>query len=114
MKHTPLKRTGFLKRGKPLAKTSKKRRQEMPQMRAWHDAVFERDDSRCVKCLREGTDAHHIRCRNVAPEMKHDLTNGICLCRLCHTWFHCYPTMAKDWLKQTRPDQYEHLYGDKT
>ena len=39
----------------------------------------------CVRCKTEpSTDAAHIIPKSVAPELRHDLDNGLGLCRLCH------------------------------
>jgi len=50
----------------------------------------------CKRCgkYNEHCHAHHLEPRSRAPNRKHDLTNGICLCNSCHSWVHGHPKEA--------------------
>jgi 5-methylcytosine-specific restriction endonuclease McrA len=58
-----------------------------PQMSAWRQAVFERDDYTCQLCgIRGGVElnADHIKPFALYPELRFDLSNGRTLCVPCH------------------------------
>ncbi|MGI8682051.1 MAG: HNH endonuclease [Mycobacteriales bacterium] len=52
---------------------------------AWKQAIYKAGGYRCAVC---GTDrrleAHHVRSVRDFPELRHDLSNGVCLCHDCH------------------------------
>lgn len=55
----------------------------------WRKEVFERDSYSCKLC--RSTDlltAHHIIEAQDNPKIKFDTSNGICLCKKCHTEIH--------------------------
>ncbi len=66
----------------------------MSALHRWKLAVLEADDWTCQNC---GTikhlDAAHIIPRSSRPDLATDPTNGITLCRNCHTWYHQCPGM---------------------
>lgn len=63
----------------------------------WQKAVRERDEYICQRCgiFDEYIDTHHIAFRSQRPDLKHVVSNGVCLCRSCHQWVHRNPREAK-------------------
>lgn len=61
-----------------------------PEYYEWRRQVFERDDYTCQICgLRGGRlNAHHIQSFAKFPELRTDLTNGVTLCKDCHSTYH--------------------------
>lgn len=71
----------------------------------WARTVKEIDDQCCVICGRKNSDdrqlrleSHHVEKRSKHPERETDVSNGVCLCRVCHRRIHgtsfqdyCYP-----------------------
>ena len=96
-----MKRSGPLRRNKPLAKMSKKRRSEYAQRMNLRRDVFEKADYRCeaaaivpqVVCF-GGLDAHEITPRATHPGAHLDPTVVIAICRGHHTWTHQNPADA--------------------
>lgn len=82
---------------------SKQKKQIRQQFR---DAVFDRDDNRCVFCgYTEDLDAHHITDRNEMPNGGYVAENGITLCPVHHEEaekFHI--TGGKEWVPGKHPD----------
>lgn len=59
-----------------------------PESRAWRKAVVARDKGHCRRChSTEKLEAHHIQRYTTHPELRHDVQNGIALCRDCHVLF---------------------------
>jgi len=56
--------------------------------REWREAVIERDGSCAICGSIDDLHAHHIRHASYWPNLRFDLTNGVALCRDCHTQFH--------------------------
>lgn len=51
----------------------------------WSNRVIHLCRSICVKCgSKECLHAHHIALKSCHPELRHDLNNGIALCKSCH------------------------------
>lgn len=50
----------------------------------WRDAVFKRDGGKCQSCGAEAVHTHHIKGWYASPELRVDVSNGICLCLDCH------------------------------
>lgn len=62
--------------------------------REWRRQVFERDFYRCRVCLFKGfLAAHHIKPYRKFPELRTEVSNGISLCKKCHT-----PTISREHL----------------
>ena len=96
---------------KPMRKVSKRRIKLSPAMHKWHDDVFEHDGGVCVRCGRMGEQAHHIRERDVRPDLIVDVMNGLCVCDTCHhKFFEAERDEAKSWLESNRPRQYKYCY----
>lgn len=62
----------------------------------WQLAVRERDNYTCQKCgiKQPYIHTHHKATRSTRPDLKHMVSNGICLCNSCHTWVHKNPTLS--------------------
>lgn len=99
-----MRRSGFKTRGKPLAQRSAKAAGRADADRAWAEAVWARDRGECqaerlvpeVECQGR-RDPHHIRPKGVYPELRHDVDNGVTLCRAHHDWVHFQePARAKE------------------
>ncbi len=73
-----IRRTGP---GNPAYKDGRVRRKK-----EWAVAVKERDGQRCTKCgSHEHLHAHHVIPRQERPDLEFDLSNGLTLCRSCHS-----------------------------
>lgn len=70
--------------------TESERIRKSAQYVEWRKKVFERDDFRCVLCLKRGGDihAHHILFFSTNPDLRFNLGNGITLCKSCHINVH--------------------------
>ena len=60
------------------------------QYKAWRLAVYQRDHFRCQRCGRKAHGrgslvAHHIQSFSDFPSLRYELSNGVTLCRPCHT-----------------------------
>lgn len=57
----------------------------------WNKLVKSQFDYKCDICQQSpsgGLVSHHLESYDVNPELRIDLTNGVCLCKLCHSEFH--------------------------
>ncbi len=62
----------------------------------WTRAVMERDNWLCQNCgTTKHLDAAHIIGKNVNPALRHDVHNGVTLCRACHQFYHCFPSQFR-------------------
>ena len=52
----------------------------------WRISVFQRDSFTCQVCGQVGgsLEAHHIKSYAYYPEFRHDINNGVTLCKECH------------------------------
>lgn len=50
----------------------------------FRDAVFYRDNYKCIKCGDKAVDAHHITDRSLMPNGGYVKENGASLCSDCH------------------------------
>lgn len=69
-----------------------KQHSETTEERKWKKAVRERDGYTCQRCFRSSPyiHAHHIAPRSRRPDLKLEVSNGVCLCHLCHLWCHSH------------------------
>jgi len=61
-----------------------------PEYLEWRSNVFARDKYICQKCGARGVEinAHHIKSFKDYPDLRTELSNGITLCKYCHTEEH--------------------------
>lgn len=50
----------------------------------FRNAVFTRDNHKCVNCGAPAVDAHHLIERRLWPDGGYHLDNGVSLCGTCH------------------------------
>jgi len=69
-----------------------KKLRDSPEYLKWRDDVFRRDKRTCQKCGKRYSDgpgvhlaAHHILPFATFPELRLSMSNGIVLCRECHS-----------------------------
>lgn len=77
-------------------------RPDEAELKKWRRLVYERDGYRCVRCgydKGKTLQAHHIHPYSEYPELRHDLTNGVTLCKQCHAWVHSKKNTNKDYIK---------------
>lgn len=83
----PMLKRSAMKR--PIRVTLKKRR-ESPAEKKWKREVRERDGYTCQfpQCGKysKHIDVHHKAKRSQRPDLKWDVSNGVCLCREHHNW----------------------------
>lgn len=62
----------------------------------WQKAVRDRDSYTCQRCgiYDRYVHAHHVASRSRRPDLKHDVSNGKCLCGSCHQYVHHHPKEA--------------------
>lgn len=91
MKRTQIKRvpgTARLVERKPLNKVGRRGKRDSPKLARWRREVRERDDYTCQYpgCGKRSKriDVHHIAKRTERPDLKFEVSNGVCLCRLHH------------------------------
>ena len=78
-----------------LTKAERIKERNYPDYRLWRTKVYERDSYTCRKCNNcNGNgkaielNAHHIESYRTNPKLRTKLSNGITLCRNCHSTFH--------------------------
>ncbi len=60
-----------------------------PEYTEWRKAVFVRDGKKCTESGEKGSlHAHHIKHYAAFPELRLEVSNGITLCRNCHSEKH--------------------------
>jgi len=54
--------------------------------KTWRNNVFKRDNWTCQNCNKKNCylEAHHIKSWAHYPDLRHELTNGLTLCKPCH------------------------------
>ena len=73
-----------------------RKRNPDPLMRAWKSSVLKRDNYTCQNCgSKRNLEAHHIKERKNYPDLKYDVSNGLCLCHDCHLKTDNYGYKAK-------------------
>lgn len=68
----------------------------------WHEAVVKKANYQCQKCMKsfnypmyfddKGRNqyvcGHHLKSKKAFPELRHDVSNGMCICFACHELLH--------------------------
>jgi len=70
--------------------------------RKWSKAVRERDGNRCRKCGNPASDGAHVIRRGYL-KTRHDVGNGLALCRICAEHLTRHPAEWRAWLEQEVP-----------
>jgi rRNA maturation protein Nop10 len=74
---------------KPPWEMSTKELRRSPQYVRWRKQVLERDGHKCTKCgSEENLHAHHIKPFAKYEKQRFKLSNGLTLCKDCHTKVH--------------------------
>ena len=68
------------------------------EYKEWRAKVFERDGYKCQICGQIGgtLNAHHIKPYKDYPDLRHDVNNGVTLCKTCHKKVH--KEKSHEWL----------------
>jgi predicted restriction endonuclease len=91
MKRVPLRRALEPKRvpGTSREREVRRRKRAAADLK-WQKAVRERDNFTCqfpgCGTYNKHIDTHHVAKRSQRPDLRHEMSNGICLCRLHHNW----------------------------
>ena len=56
--------------------------------KTWRNKIKIRDNGMCRICHNKGSDAHHLYSYNKYKDVMFELSNGVYLCKTCHTNFH--------------------------
>ena len=69
---------------------SSRRIKRTVQWPEWRDSVFHRDSFTCQICNRRGgeLEPHHLKSKQVYPELAFTISNGVTLCKRCHRDLH--------------------------
>lgn len=85
-----LKRSTIKRSTRPINKIGRRGKRDSPKLVRWRREVRERDDYTCQYpgCGHRSKriDVHHVAKRTERPDLKFDVNNGVCLCRLHHDW----------------------------
>lgn len=98
------------KRMKSSKKTRLRRAELLVKDCAARDAVFERDEFKCVRCGKsQGIQWAHVVSRSIKA-LRHLPENALTMCGGCHLfWWHKHPLEAISWFQQTYPERYKLL-----
>lgn len=71
----------------------------------WRDQVYERDGYACVMCgSKDYIEVHHKKDFVEFPELRYELSNGITLCKQCHSKIHNSVNQKKPSDNQNKPN----------
>lgn len=93
----------------------KPRKKELDKL--WGKIILKRDDYMCQQCGARNVqlDPHHIIRKSKGNACRHDIQNGVCLCRSCHSKFHRfgyeveYVRWLDSWLARIQDTTFEQL-----
>jgi hypothetical protein len=68
------------------ARTVERKRLDREASRACLERANGYCELRLEGCLGNATEPHHIRPKSTHPHIRHDQSNLIAVCRLCHGW----------------------------
>lgn len=88
--------------GAITAKGKPKPPKRMTADRKWSRAVRDRDGHLCRKCGNPASDGAHVVRRSYL-KTRHDVANGLALCRQCHGYFGAHPEEWRTWLEVEMP-----------
>jgi len=66
-------------------------KRSLNEYREWRFSVFKRDAFLCQRCfIKRDVEAHHIKNWKDNELLRHEISNGITLCKQCHAQFHSH------------------------
>lgn len=73
-----------------LTKEERHLQRKTPEYKEWRTSVFERDSYTCKCCGQYGgsLQAHHLDAFHWCEEKRYEVSNGVTLCKTCHSEFH--------------------------
>lgn len=79
----------------------------------WRRLVKKQAGGLCERCRRpRDLDGHHVWPKSHYPHLRHDLANGIALCRECHDYAHASPPAFRHWWRRAIGlEAYERLFS---
>lgn len=93
----PRKRIARTKRPNERRNTPRARASRAGDAR-WSRLVKKSARGLCWRCQRARVlDPHHVWPKSHYPHLRHDLANGIALCRECHDYAHAKPDEFRRW-----------------
>lgn len=99
MKRTPLRRKSKSPNAKIVAAADA----------LWAKIVKDRASGLCEKCGKPGSDAHHMVSRRYRY-LRHELANGVYLCKGCHLNFHSKESLSLwAWMQVNRPKDFNFI-----
>ncbi|QIG62518.1 HNH endonuclease [Sporosarcina phage Lietuvens] len=84
------KKIAELKKDPNITDEERLHRRNVPEIRVWRSAVYERDQYTCQCCTEKGgrLNAHHILNYADHRGVRFEVSNGITMCEECHVNFH--------------------------
>lgn len=75
--------------------------------RTWRKHVLERDKNTCQRCGTKDYEiltVHHIMAKQYYPNLRHEISNGITLCRDCHDFEERHENFRDEFIHKTLND----------
>ena len=85
--------------------------QKQKLLRTWHRFIVERAGNQCEDCGHSATFdsgelcGDHVETQGARPDLKYDVSNGVCRCQHCHTKRHTGEISPQPSMKRKTDDQ---------